>query len=74
MIISFIFKDKIQKTKIVFFYCSYFNILDTYLTRRDKKEAKNILVEYSRVLGDGVFQYIESYIFNPYFLNMLKFK
>ena len=38
--ISFIFKVKIQKTKRIFFFCSYLNILDTYLIPKDKKKQK----------------------------------
>ena len=39
--ISFTFKEKIQKTKRIFFFCSYFNILDTNLIRNDEKMKRS---------------------------------
>ena len=40
--ISFTFKDKIQKTKRSFFFCLYFNILDTNFIRKEKQILRRI--------------------------------
>ena len=51
-----------QNPKIFFCFCSYFDVFDTYLYKTESNKSKINFVKRSHVLGDGKFEYSESYV------------